>query len=260
MNKQQGLLDSFQLKIIALAFMILDHLDTYIFSSVWPKWIDLVTRFVSPLFLYLLLVGFYHTRSRKKYAARLFIAGVIMMCGNIAINLYFHNVDVLTGHYTFSSLVNGNDIFLTLADMFMLFWCLQTLKTNKTRSAKIFSVLGIVFFAALSVFLEGGIYLLPLAFIFWLCYGKNKKLCVLTAAYCLLLFLYAVYSWSTGGTQSSLFDVLCFNDGWAMVTVLPFILLYNGKRGISNAFSKYLFYVIYPAHIWPLMILANLHR
>lgn len=32
---------------------------------------------------------------------------------------------------------------------------------------------------------------------------------------------------------------------------LPFIyLLYNGKRGPNNRFTKYFFYVFYPANLW----------
>ena len=47
-----------------------------------------------------------------------------------------------------------------------------------------------------------------------------------------------------------------FDNEWAMLLVIPFILLYNGKRGINNAsFSKYMFYVVYPVHLWILMIL-----
>ena len=72
-------LDVFKLKLISLVFMITDHVYSYLNGPVhgyqaealWPQWIPLLTRFVSPLFLYLMIEGFYHTRSRKKYLTRL---------------------------------------------------------------------------------------------------------------------------------------------------------------------------------------------
>ena len=67
-------LDAYKLKLIALLFMITDHVYSYLNAPVhgyqagasWPQWIPVLTRFVSPLFLYLMIDGFYHTSSRKK--------------------------------------------------------------------------------------------------------------------------------------------------------------------------------------------------
>lgn len=41
---------------------------------------------------------------------------------------------------------------------------------------------------------------------------------------------------------------------WMMIGSLPFILLYNGKKGSG---FKYFFYLFYPLHIWILYILGN---
>lgn len=254
-NKMKGL-DAFTLKLIALIFMVIDHLHTYLFYAVWPGWISLLPRFVSPLFLYLLLEGFYHTHSRKKYAIRLFIAGILMWGGNIAINLYFHNVDIFTGRYTFSSLINGQNIFMTLAVLFMLFWCMDVVKNHNKTSVRVLALLAALGFAGISIFLEGGIYLLPLAIIFWLFYGNKKRQCLVTAAMCVVLLTFAVISYFTGESRTTLYGTLCFNAEWAMIFVIPFILAYNHQRGLNNKFTKYMFYIIYPAHLWPLMILS----
>ncbi|WP_374705328.1 hypothetical protein [Paenibacillus radicis (ex Gao et al. 2016)] len=40
------------------------------------------------------------------------------------------------------------------------------------------------------------------------------------------------------------------NSDFLFITVIPFILLYNGERGLSNRFAKYLFSVFYPLHLW----------
>ncbi|MEA4876090.1 TraX family protein [Anaerorhabdus sp.] len=38
---------------------------------------------------------------------------------------------------------------------------------------------------------------------------------------------------------------------------MPFIYLYNGERGPNTKFSKYIFYIFYPVHIWILYIIAT---
>ena len=96
MTSEKGI-DSFRLKLIALVFMVIDHIYTYLNSPLhgyqtegaWPQWIPLLTRFVSPLFLYLMIEGFYLSWIRRKYLGRLFVAGLIMMGGNILINYLF---------------------------------------------------------------------------------------------------------------------------------------------------------------------------
>ncbi|MCT4687170.1 TraX family protein [Vallitalea sp.] len=45
------------------------------------------------------------------------------------------------------------------------------------------------------------------------------------------------------------------NEQWLMVLALPFMVLYNGKRGGK---CKYFFYLFYPIHIYVLYILGAL--
>lgn len=248
-------LDAYKLKLIALLFMILDHVHTHLwFYGSMPQWLSLVTRFVSPLFLYLMIEGFYHTRSRKKYLLRLSVAALIMLAGNVAINLYFHNVNPATGKYGYFRLTGPNNIFLTLALLFALVWCLENIRQRKNviRSGII-----AVFIAFLCLFAEGGFYMLPVAVIIWFFHGKKALQCIGIGAFGLLLLAHTLVTF-TGAC--SLYSHLCFDNEWGMILVIPFILLYNGKRGKNTAFSKYLFYVIYPVHIWILVIMNFLHN
>jgi hypothetical protein len=250
MTEQKKGLDAYKLKLIALCFMILDHLHTHLwFSQYCPQWSSVVTRFVAPLFLYLMVEGFYHTRNRKKYMSRLFLAALIMMCGNVIINLSFHHVNSYTGKYSYFSLTGPNNIFLTLALLFALIWCLENIKLRKNILLNVFLS---VLIAALCIFAEGGLYLLPVVFFVWLFRGKKAGQCIGIGIYCLILLILALISF-TG--DSSLYSYLCFDCEWAMALVIPFILLYNGERGKNTAFSKYMFYIIYPVHIWILVIL-----
>ena len=72
----------------------------------------------------------------------------------------------------------------------------------------------------------------------------------------MLLFIKAVM---TGiQTKTGLYSALTFDSEWMMISVLPFIWLYNGQRGKKSWITKYFFYIICPAHLWILMILRYL--
>lgn len=257
-------LDSFKLKLIALIFMIVDHIFVYLNApihsyqadSMWPEWIPVLTRFVSPLFLYLMIDGFYHTRSRKKYLIRLFIAALIMQIGNIVLNLLTHNVDSSTGKYSLYSLITGPNIFLTLALLFSLIWCFENIKKREHKVLSVFMAFIIAPFTLF--FTEGGFFLLPIAIFIWI-FRKRKPLqCAGILVWCLILLAYSVFSYHSYETGTSLYSYLCFDNEWANLLVIPFILLYNGERGKNTLFTKYMFYLIYPVHIWILTIVKYL--
>ncbi len=65
MRKQNFSLDGNQLKLIAVFFMIFDHIYSYLFLGVWPAWFSLIARFVKPLFVYMLVEGFSHIKSKE---------------------------------------------------------------------------------------------------------------------------------------------------------------------------------------------------
>lgn len=64
-------LDGNQLKLIAVFFMIFDHIYTYTLIDVLPQWCSLIARFVAPLFVYFLVEGFFHTSNWKRYLFRI---------------------------------------------------------------------------------------------------------------------------------------------------------------------------------------------
>ena len=239
-------LDSYKLKMIALVFMILDHIHTYLFHS-QPRFISLITRFVAPLFLYLMIDGFYHTRNRLKFLIRLLVAGIIMQLGNTAINELFHHLD--PQKYDFY--LPWNNIFLTLASLFAFVWCLENVRQHNRKVLNIFLAF---ITAALSIFCEGGIYLLPVAFVVWLFHNKKHLQYVGISVWCIIILAFGLYNYYTSNS-SDLYTYLCDFSQWAMFSVIPFIHLYNGKRGKNTASSKYLFYVVYPVHLWIILAL-----
>lgn len=102
-----------QLKLIALCFMLFDHLKIYLLNNVLPSWTAWIARFVAPLFVYMLVEGFFKTSSRKRYLIRLGKVALITAFGEGLINFAYHNVDPITRKMNIYSIMSGNNILIT---------------------------------------------------------------------------------------------------------------------------------------------------
>ncbi|MCR5452851.1 MAG: conjugal transfer protein TraX [Lachnospiraceae bacterium] len=252
-TKIGGCLSASTLKIIATVFMVFDNAFMK-FPEMGSYW-HLITRFVAPLFAYLMVDGFFHTRSREKYMGRLWIAAVLMQIGNIISS-------ILLGQFA----VRDN-IFLTLAIGFTIIYFL-----DKSRSAvmpqRVLYILCAILIMAVSLYVdahripfifgsyiivEGGLQLLP--FIVFMYIFHNRKILQSLSSIALSIFILFFY----GGPEMFFtqgFDYFCFASEWLGCMVVPFILLYNGQKGNSKIPGKYFFYVFYPLHLWVIAIVA----
>ena len=76
-TKQQGI-SGYWLKVIAVISMLIDHTSAVILEQIPglenPAFLmRIIGRAAFPIYCFLLVEGFYHTRSRAKYAGRLFL-------------------------------------------------------------------------------------------------------------------------------------------------------------------------------------------
>ena len=252
-------LDGFELKLIALLFMLFDHVRSYVAYDLLPEWTSLIPRFVAPLFVFFLVEGFYYTHDRRAYALRLYTAAAVMTVGNMVINIVFHNVDPLTGDVTLYSMLQGNDIFLTLALFLSIMIFVDRARYSQDGPvARISASAGAVALSGISLLCEGGLYLLPVLGCFYFLKDHRGRACAGVAVWCAMLFAHACLSALSGSTGISLASTLCFDNEWMMVAVIPFILCYNGERGCDTRAARNLFYWFYPIHLWVLMVAAHL--
>lgn len=91
------------LKIIALIFMIIDHIGVYIpNTSVFFRWIG---RISAPIFLFCATYGFYYTSEKKLYLKRLYffsiLMGIIRYCLNTFSEPIFQTIDSNIFHSLF---------------------------------------------------------------------------------------------------------------------------------------------------------------
>ncbi|WGX76589.1 TraX family protein [Paraclostridium bifermentans] len=232
--------NAFQIKVVLLILMLLDHL-WFAFPNVFPSYIHGITRVVSPMFAYFLVEGFFYTRSRTKYGLRLLGFAIFMESGNYIINLMLASKDVFVNNNIMSTLFIG----FVIINLFEL-------SKNKLGITKIvLIVLGIIIsviaFINADIF-EGSFTVIPFIIITYCFRGNFKKQAI---GYLIIDLPIAIITLSAYTN----FDMLMFNSDFLFVLVIPVILLYNGERGLNNKFSKYMFYVFYPLHLWIIAII-----
>lgn len=238
-------LNSFQLKFIALLFMTLDNVDILLNQEPFPYY-HIFSGFVGALFAYLLVQGFFHTSDRTKYFIRLAAAGIIMWGGN-----------KLVAYLTGNDAPIGHSMFLTLAAGFGAMWVFEwSRKQAETIQSKLVAfTAGAIICVMAMMYTEGGFYIIPVIAASYFLYKKRWLLClILIAIGAVLAFTSLTYN-SSGEIEWELFFAV--NCDWAMVSVIPFILLYNGRPGPRNGFSKWMFYVYYPLHIWVFTVIGT---
>lgn len=215
-------LDGFTLKLLMALLMLMDHL--YYFLPGFPHWFHQISRVVAPVFAFLIAEGMAHTSNRKRYIGRLFLFGGIMLAADILFLILFQAIP-------------GNSILMSLAITASMIYCIDRVRSRE-GSPIAWVVLTVLLLAA-SVIFEGA-FMMPVTGL--ICYYLRNKPQIMCGVYLVVMALLLQMMSLLWGTQ-----------GLMLLAVIPF-LLYNGKRGMSNAFSKYFFYVFYPAHIWILFL------
>lgn len=225
---QRNYLNSFQLKMIAICAMFIDHTMYTFFPYVYE--LRTIGRLAFPIFAFLVAVGYDKTKSIISYMGRLLIFAFIAqipyqkMLGfpginpNVLFTLFFGLAAILV--------IEKGSVFFKAAGPVALILCAELMGFDH-------SAYGVMMVIALY-------------------YAKDSKL--LTSLWIsILTLLFSLQYIYLGGIQS---------PGWYIVLfylfTIPFILLFNGQKGLSNKFTKWFFYVFYPAHIILLVILKSI--
>ena len=221
-------MSTFLLKILAILFMLMDHIRRLLPG--YPLWFSYIGRLAAPIFFFLIIEGFYHTRNRNKYMLRLFAFGILMI-----------GVDYLIG-------INYN-IFLSLGcGVAMLIGLENAKKTNGDAKYILLAILSTV----AMLFTEASYYGIGMILIF---YFFREKKGLLFISYALLSLIPSLMYVRPGMVR---IDLLVYHYQWMMIFAFPFFLLYNGKKGHSSFIAKWAFYLFYPVHLIVLRLIALL--
>ncbi len=216
------------LKLMACAAMAADHAGKIFLNPASPTYLilsGLIGRIAFPLFAFLLVEGFLHTRSRFRYATNLLLFGAL---SEIPFDLALYGKPFFWQHQN---------------TLFTLFLALLMLILLETASAKLSSryaqmgarILIIVAFALAAALLR----------------TDYDALGVGAVAAMYLLWGWGIMAPSMG---CLILNLASFSNAGAFLSLLP-IACYNGKRGLK---LKYAFYLFYPLHLLALWGLARL--
>ncbi|MCD7746578.1 MAG: conjugal transfer protein TraX [Lachnospiraceae bacterium] len=221
------------LKLIAIITMLIDHTGATVIRSIarlpavtgdselrilWQNIYNIsrdIGRLAFPIFCFLLVEGFLHTRSPRKYAGRLFVFALI---SEIPFDI------ALKGSWFYPDKQN---VYFTLLIGLLVLMGIQYLTDNGTRRV----LLSVIPIAA------------GMLLAWWIDTDYNYKGVFLIAV--LYLMRYTRLYQCIGGAAAI---------SWELPAPLAFIPIYfyNGKRGIS---LKYFFYWFYPVHLMVLYAL-----
>lgn len=233
--KPSGGISGSTLKMVAIITMFIDHTGATVLRAILQQpdiagslekramWTDIynlsrdIGRLAFPIFCFLIVEGFCHTRSVQKYALRLFLFALI---SELPFDL------ALKGSWYFPAKQN---VYFTLFIGLLVLWAIAFLTENVTRRL----------YLALPPILLG----------MWLANyidtDYNFK-GVLLIAILYLMKSSRLYQCMGGAAAVA----------WELPAPLAFlpVYLYNGTRGRQ---MKYFFYWFYPVHLMLLYLIAN---
>ncbi|MDE6663667.1 MAG: conjugal transfer protein TraX [Lachnospiraceae bacterium] len=227
-------LSSFSLKLIAIISMTVDHIGVLLLSGDVAIICRAIGRLAFPIFCFLLVEGYIHTRRFDRYLLRLGVFA--FLCESIYDYTFFRSVPAWQDQNIFVLL------FLGLLMMFLLDkttqFCSEKNWVLIYRNGATAFLQCVVFavLAALAVFFRAnyGIYGMAVIAIFYLL-RTNPILRAMA-----FIIVVCVTHWQDGWVQFA-----------ALLALVP-IGMYSGERGYK---LKYTFYIYYPLH---LLIIAQL--
>lgn len=222
------------LKILAMIFMLLDHMWATLIPG--NQWMTNIGRLAFPIFSFLIVEGFIHTSNFKKYLKRLFIFALI---SEIPFNLIY------TGSFIFP--FHQNVLFTLLLGLLCINE-IEKIKNNKNLKSIIKGTFKILLFFLISIisFVDYGITGILTIIAFYI--FRDFKFAWVGQLISLIL-LYIVFFKG----QSIVLHIFNFEyylplQSIGILSLIP-IWLYNGKRGIKSKKLQYIFYWFYPMHM-----------
>lgn len=210
-------MSSFTLKIIGIITMLLDHIG-FVFYS--PSFLRVIGRIAFPIFAFQAVIGYEHTKDKKKHLLKLFIFGLI-------------------SQIPFSLMHIISKSALALNVMFTIFLGLLAISIFNEFEKKIDGFIAVILVGILGLFLRVDYGFFGIMAIFLFYYFRNNKTKAAISFSILFLIRYLLYIIYMD-TLYYIFILL------ATISALIPISLYNKKEGIK---TKYLFYVFYPLHM-----------
>lgn len=236
---------SFFLHIIAMVFMLCDHL----WASVIPgnDFLTCIGRMAFPIFAFLTVEGYFHTSDLRKYLTRLLIFAVIseipfnLLCGSF---LYPFHQNVL---WTFIIAI----LMMRLCDRAKAFDKVTNIRSGMAKILAVMLILLIGCFCGQVLMVDYGAVGILTVMVFYFFRGRSFINAVLT-----VLLIGYMNMELVGGLVYEFGSISIPRQAFALVALIP-IFLYNGKRGYHSKKFTYFCYAFYPLHMLILGLMAR---
>lgn len=236
-------LSSAALHILAMLLMLMDHLWATV--MVGQNWMTCVGRLAFPIFAFMCVEAYFHTKNLKKYLLRLLIFALLseipfdLMYGGTVFYPYHQNVlwtfllGLLGIHWMERARASGGRLryVLTAAAAVVLGFCIGSLSMVDYYGVGVLTVFVFYFFRGRKWWCLVG----QLAALYWL------NVTLLGGQYYPLSFL---------GMELEICE-----QGLALLALIP-IWLYRGRQGYHSKPFQWFCYAFYPAHM---LILSLIH-
>ena len=248
-------IDRDMIKYIVLIFMGAGHFMGWIFipdlkaiyhMPVWYQIIENLSLIAPPTFFFFISEGFRYTRSREKYAKRLFIFACVTQV--------FEYMLWLRSPVGILDIIYGLNVFFSL---FCNLIVLMIYESDRPKKKKILLILLVTLASCLT---EWGFFCVGYTLIWYVFRDDIKKRTLwftgFTLFYNALALVFCLIGEKTWTTKYELLGVGVRFIAMMLSCVL-ITFFYNGKKGKYPVFSKWFFYIFYPAHVFIAAILTR---
>ncbi|MBQ4100915.1 MAG: conjugal transfer protein TraX [Oscillospiraceae bacterium] len=223
------------LHIMAMAFMLCDHLWATVISG--NDWLNCIGRLAFPIFAFLVVEGYFHTKNLKRYLIRL---AVFALISEIPFNF-------VVGSNWFYPL--HQNVLVTFLIALLLIMLNEKVKKKHIVIKLLVTIATIVLAFLLGIITFCDYYHFGILTVLVFYYFKDRNW---IARICQLICLYYINDVMLGGIgyEIELFGNTFFiaRQGIAVLSLIP-IWLYRGKKGYESRWLQYTNYAFYPVHL-----------
>ena len=226
-------MSSFALQIIAMIFMLCDHMWATILDY---EWLTCIGRIAFPIFAFLITEGYIHTSNINKYIKRMVIFAIIT---EIPFNLMVSASPIYPFHQ--------NVLWTFVISLLTLKYLNFDNTKNIFKSILIILLAIIIATVTMCDYFGAGVMMVVGFYIF----RKSKFLQLLMMIYVNMILIQG-YSYPIDIAGYTYYFP---QQGFAILSLI-FIWLYNGKQGYHAKWFKIFCYAFYPLHMLILYILT----
>lgn len=226
-------MSSFALHIIAMIFMLCDHMWATILDY---EWLTCIGRIAFPIFAFLITEGYIHTSNINKYIKRMVIFAIIT---EIPFNLMVSASPIYPFHQ--------NVLWTFVISLLTLKYLNFDNTKNIFKSILIIILAIIIATITMCDYFGAGVMMVVGFYIF----RKSKLLQLLMMIYVNMILIQG-YSYPIDIAGYTYYFP---QQGFAILSLI-FIWLYNGKQGYHAKWFKIFCYAFYPLHMLILYILT----